>query len=491
MQDKLVDFLDDTLFGNSASEDEDNTVFDAYKMERSEIKRFISDEKLCIIKTLKGCGKSAVIRISEKVLSDSGNIVISLCLSDLTTNVESNDPDVWVKEWKKSLYIKIAETIGAQKDIPVDEYKDEVKKFSQSACLSDSNFIDSIKKLFSSISALSLASKCLGTEAKVEIKRQVDGNNITKEQISNIISEYLSKKVFFLIDDLDHNFINTGVVKSKIVGLLTACRYIANKTPLLKFRLTLRPNTWNIIKREYPSMNSHINQYIVELYWSRGQIKQLLTNRITGYLKRNGETNLPTNAFALVFETGPWDKEIKEAHIPISSYAKCRPRWAKEIFKFAARHAQSRNSRTISFDDIIEASNTFGETAIVELCAEFCCEFEDIEKYINAFRGQYNSYKFDELIKTIKNRIIEPSPLSTRPQPKEVAQALFYCGFLYARENIDNIYKTYSFLEKPYLLTKDSLDDGKYEWEIDLIFRSYLEIKNKIHSVSKVKRRLF
>ncbi|WP_443660080.1 hypothetical protein, partial [Desulfovibrio sp.] len=42
-----VDFRDLSLFGNSASEDEDSDIFESYALRRDEVDTFISNNKIC------------------------------------------------------------------------------------------------------------------------------------------------------------------------------------------------------------------------------------------------------------------------------------------------------------------------------------------------------------------------------------------------------------------------------------------------------------
>ena len=77
-----IDLREASLFGNSASEDEEGEIFSSYAIRREEVNRFVSNEKICIIKTLKGCGKSAILRIAKDELDKKGNITI-LSLKDI------------------------------------------------------------------------------------------------------------------------------------------------------------------------------------------------------------------------------------------------------------------------------------------------------------------------------------------------------------------------------------------------------------------------
>lgn len=464
-----IDFSDISLFGNSASEDEDNDIFESYAVRRVEVDKFISEMKICIIKTLKGCGKSAILRIAKNELFNKNKIVFSMNFTEITPEYENDDPDIWVKKWKESIYTRIAEEVGGINNIPVDLFRNEIKSVAIEAGMRQINFIDKLKNILSKISI-----NC--GNVNIEMTHGNEKNSC----INNMIMKGLNDDIFIFIDDIDHNFINTKNVKARLVGFLTACRYIANETPKIKFRLTIRPNSWNIIKREYSAMNSHISQYIIPMYWSHGDIKKILQKRICGYISRKyNEIYSEEEAFDYIFKKVIWDGNETYASQPIATYAKRRPRWAKEIFRLAAEEAKSRGKKYIDLDDINFASNHIGDTIINELSAEFSCEYPDIEQYMRQFYNQKNSFKEDELFTIIKNRILNHID-SHSIGVKYIAHALFYCGFLYARENLPSgRYKNYYFEDKPFLFEKYDTESGKYMWEIDLIFRNVLNIKKR------------
>ncbi len=331
-----IDLREASLFGNSASEDEEGEIFSSYAIRREEVNRFVSNEKICIIKTLKGCGKSAILRIAKDELDKKGNITILLNLSDISQDYESSIPDAWVTKWKESIYIRVAEELGALNSIPLDRYESDIKKLAIKAGSRKQNFIDSLRSFLQSIS---ITSEMEGYSTSVSIK---NCDTVDQKALPNIISKNLYKNVFIFIDDIDHNFVNTKETKASLVGFLTACRYIANETPNIKFRLTLRPNSWKLIRVEYPSVNSHLAQYIIDMYWPHGEIKKLIQKRISGYLYRTFGKKLNENKILeLVFDEVLWDGNRCEATQPIATYSKRRPRWAKDIFRLAANRAAS------------------------------------------------------------------------------------------------------------------------------------------------------
>lgn len=483
-KDFIINLKDASLFGNSASEDEDIEIFSSYAVRRNQVNSFISNDKIVIIKTLKGCGKSAIMRISIDELEKKNIFCINLTSHEIACDFKSEDPDEWVTKWKEAIYTRVAEDIGSINNIEVDGIEHEIRKLAIDAGKKKKNFIDMLNNLLLNIDIKT---------SIVNVGARVNGEDKNfKYNAENILKRGLKESIYIFIDDIDHNFRNNVTTKSKIVGLLTACRYISNDTPNIHFRLTLRPNSWNIIKKEYSSMSSHVSQYIIEMRWTHGEIKKLLEQRIYGYLKRNYPNKKINHeqVFSLVFDEVIWDTNRNFASQPIATYSKHRPRWAKDIFKCAADFAMAGGRKRIILSDINAASEKFGETILTEISAEFCCEYEDIEKYIRAFYGEKNSFKEDELFKVIKNKIL--NHISQKLEAREIAYALFYCGFLYARENFnDGKYKNYYFDDKPHLFTENNNESGKYLWEIDLIFRNVLKINTSPLKNKKGSKYLF
>ncbi|MDY0203758.1 MAG: hypothetical protein RBR49_06500 [Desulfovibrio desulfuricans] len=476
---------DNTLFGNIVSEDEDDNVFESYAYRRREVDEMVSKEKIYIVKGLKGYGKSALMRIAKKELKVKGETVISKNGLDLAPDIDSSNPDQWVNGWKENIYIALAEEIGSVANISFSENTQLLIDIARESGRRNLNFLELMKKNLANLKLGVKYKDPTGQELSVEASASKQSSGLPKTAVAlgNIINSHLenAKDIFIFIDDIDHNFINTPQFKAKISGLLTACRYISNHTPQIKFRLTLRPNSWAILQKEDPAM-THIRSYIHEIAWTYGEIKNLFAHRILGYLKRNGASlkefhHKKLDALNLVFEQVRWDGQNEIGVIPIASYAKRRPRWAIEIFKYAALRAKQRNSTTINLADITYAAENYGDTVLSDLSSEFKCECNDIEKYMRTFYCSYSTYNLNDLLTFIKNNIVEHVS-SPKPSSREIAHWLFYSGFLFAcKEHENGRYTPYYYDDKPYLLTQTSHEDEQYRWDIELIYRAPLQLK--------------
>ena len=480
-----ISLADNTLFGNIVSEDENDDIFDSYAYRRHEIGDMVSKDKIYIVKGLKGYGKSALMRIAKNELKAKNETVISKNGLDLAPDIESNNPDQWVNGWKENIYIALAEEIGAVANISLSDNTQLLVDIARESGRRNLNFLELLKKNLANFKLGLKYKDPTGQELTLEASTGKQNSNLSKNStaLENIINKYLvnAKDIFIFIDDIDHNFINTQQFKAKISGLLTACRYISNHTPQIKFRLTLRPNSWAILQKEDPAM-THIRSYIHEIHWTYGEIKKLFAYRILGYFKRNGVSvnkfhDNKLNVLDLIFEQVRWDGQEEIGVIPIASYAKRRPRWAIELFKSSAVRARQRNSSTINLNDINYAAEKYGDTVLADLSSEFKCECDGIEKYMRSFYCSYSTYYINDLLKFIKNNIIEHVGYP-KPSSLEIAHWLFYSGFLFAcKEHEDGRYTPYYYNDKPYLLTPTSHEDEQYRWDIELIYRAPLQLK--------------
>ncbi len=473
-----LNLIDNTLFGNDVAEDEDETIFFSYAIRKTEITQFTSDSKLLIATGLKGEGKSALLRLAEQDFKNRQNaMTIHAKSSSIAPKISSTDQDEWVEAWKESICISVAEKIGETIGFfTISPDKDMLKRIAIESGTKSQNIIS---KMIAGIKLKAYAGAG-GFDAGIEVTAPSPSS---PRSLSSVIGRALSEnsEIYILLDDIDHNFENTKQNRAKIAGLLTASRYLANETPQLKFRFTLRDNVWSIIKKEYASM-SHISQYIVSLKWTDSELNDMLAQRIRAYAGRSNlniqHISNKKDVIRLAFSNGEWAGESDvDAIRPLATFSQRRPRWFLELCKLSAKNANNRFQKTITFDNITGVSEEYGRKILTDMSVEYICEQPKIADYFNAFMGQASKFKYKELITTIQNRIVEGMP-----EPKQlalqIANFLFYIGFISARENIDEShYKHYSYADQPNFLTQNYPENEKVDWEVQTIFRGYLKLK--------------
>jgi hypothetical protein len=486
-----IDFKDKTLFGNDAAEEEEENIFTKYVIEPDITSEFISkDNKIKVVRAYKGEGKSALLRLTKnKLEKDENNLVINNTASALSPIVDSTDSDEWTRKWKERLLKLVANEIGNNIGFA---YTDDAITLVEEA--EDNGFKS--RSFVSTITDRLIISKNPITKVR---KGSANPEKILKRWLKD------GAHVWMIIDDIDQNFQNTEKNRIKVASFFTACRQISIAIPEIKFRVSVRPNVWKIIKREYEAL-SHVEQNIHDLKWSDDDIEILIAKRIEGYLKRTGKWTKAEKVLSkgivrqrqqlvsLIFEDPmPWGQNRKRpVKIVLSTLSRHRPRWLIELCKKASEKASSTK---ILFSDIDSILEDFGKRRIDDTVAEFKSQCPEIEELLSAFAQQDERYSTADLLTTIKNRILQGVNIRIEgvlgtPSHKEVAHFLFHIGFLTARKEYeDESYDHITYEQEPTLLkSKTNIDQG-VSWEIHPVFRQALSLKNVQTSRQKKKKR--
>lgn len=112
-----IDISDTTLFGNEASELEDEEIFFSYAVNRKELDQFLDEKALIQIAcSYKGEGKSGLLRLVRRRLAGKPDspLVISAIGTDLSPPLNSDDSDEWTRAWKERIVRLIASEIGTR-----------------------------------------------------------------------------------------------------------------------------------------------------------------------------------------------------------------------------------------------------------------------------------------------------------------------------------------------------------------------------------------
>lgn len=182
----------------------------------------------------------------------------------------------------------------------------------------------------------------------------------------------------------------------------------------------------------------------------------------------------------------PWggDTRMRQPHVILHTLSKHRPRWLIELCKEAASNLDTNKKQKIGLDNITSVLPAFGQRRIDDAVAEFNAQCPQISELLSAFSRQYERYTTDELVKTLRNRVmtaVHPQivGLSASPTEVDVAHFLFQIGFLTARRDFSNgHYEHLAFADAPHLLKdRTNLDDG-VTWEIHPVYRQTLRLQN-------------
>lgn len=482
-----IDITSKQLFGNEAGEDEDEKIFKSYAVTRSEISDFLSDENpISIVRAYKGEGKSALLRLVSLDLKKRPEppVVIYISATSISPELTDIDSDRWIRGWKSSILKLAAKEIGKSISLAFSDDAISLVEEAEANGFKARNFVSAIVDR-------------LKTSA-IPLER-------TKQPVANheqLLQRWTQKgeNVWFVIDDLDLNFENTALYRAKVATFFNAIRQISSLIPTFKFRASVRPNVWSIVKREYESL-SHVEQYMTDMQWTLNEFSTLIARRVEGYLHRTGQLDAFNKSIekdqnknqrerlliGLVFKDPmPWGKDQKRpAATTLYTFARQRPRWLVELWKVSAKAAKKAESAIIDLPHINGELESFGQRRIDDTVAEFKSQCPQVEELLVAFINEPEWLPTDDLIKTIKEKIIDKginpriSGVTGAPSPWEIAHFLYQISFLTARKDRgDGHYDHFSYASNPRLLSsRTNLDQG-HSWEIHPVFRQALKLKN-------------
>ena len=481
-----IDVSDVTLFGNEASELEDEEVFFSYAVNRKELDQFLNEKTaIQIACSYKGEGKSGLLRLVRRRLAGKPDspLVISAIGTDLSPSLNSDDSDEWTRAWKERIVRLIASEIGTRIGVALT---DDTMSLVEHAELAGFKSRSIVSALFDRIKTP---------------MAQVTRERLGIENPERLLQRYANGKstIWLIVDDVDQNFENTARHRLKVATFFIACRQLAVSVPELRFRMSVRPNIWAILKRQFEGLSSHLQQYICDLTWTADDYRTLLARRVQSYLERKNQwantkkffapdqTKRERQLIALAFEDPmPWggDLRMRSPHVILHTLSKHRPRWLVELCKEAAKGLRVAKRTKIGLDQITAVLPAFGQRRIDDAIAEFNSQCPQVSELLSAFSRQNERYTTDELIKTLRNRVVgavHPQIVGITPPVSEVevAHFLFQIGFLTARRDFtDEHYEHLAYADAPHLLKdRTNLDDG-VTWEIHPVYRQTLKLQN-------------
>jgi hypothetical protein len=480
-----------SLFGNDAAEDENEDVFKSYVVDRPEVDVFADRAlQLAFARAYKGEGKSAILRIArlrveEKL--DAESLMVARPASELMPELGTEDYAAWTRAWKASIFELLANEIGQRVGFAwSDDAMTLVEQAEKSGFRARGLIGSIVDRLTGSVEAGPV--KVALPQRKAPELSSVAG--AVTRRAKNVPA------VWVIVDDLDKNFENTRLQRTRVASFFDATRELARAVPELRIRAAIRPNVWTAIKMEFESL-SHVEQYVHDLRWSEADARQLIARRIEGYLVRNALLDRVTKQLPkptelrerslveMAFESQmQWGESLRPPHVLVYTLSKHRPRWIIELCKLASGRASQAKRDRIIRDDLVTDLAGFGDRRIQDTIAEFKSQCGQIEELISAFNRQPEQMTTAELLRVIDSKILEHvdvriSGVPGKPKAVQVAAFLFEIGFIFGRRDYsDGTYEHVTFSEKPSLLrSRASLDDG-LSWEVHPVFRQSLEMRD-------------
>lgn len=493
-----IDISDAELFGNEMAEDEEERLFASYAYERPEFQAFLnSATKLKIVRAYKGEGKSALLRWTHLKLRDFKNVISHNAYANSIAPVSDAGSDAdYIRAWKDA-YIKVAASaVGARLEFKFSDDVLSLREEAERGGYTERGFVSAVLARLKGLPGA--PSDAGAADPGAALSRIAGANDL---------------QIWLIIDDLDENFRDVESDCLKVMSGLVAMRQLSNEIKEIRFRTSIRPSTWAIVKRKFEAL-SKVEPYMVDLQWSQPQLENILAERVRSYLSRNVglavasgrlDSMKPSELVAIAFDDPmPWGKKEIEGGLAgagdsvdkkrspavvISTLSRYRPRWMVELCKLAAAHAVKRGRKKVGLDDLTAKLEDFGRMRMDDLIAEFRAQCDKVELLLQSFKGKPEHFKTDELVRHLKNNLggrdIRIAGISGRPTEAEMIRFLFQIGFLTARRELaTGEYRHYSFYDEPTLLSNGTNDLG-VSWEIPSCFRQALQLKNALRRMPR------
>lgn len=486
----LIRLGDKTLFGNDAGEDEDESVLVSYFVDQPAFSEFLNPEtRLQVARGRKGMGKSALlVRFAHELRENAGEpIIVHLVPSSLAAIKEppqSESAVVLENYWKQvicaAINMELANEIGFA-------WKDDDIVLVETAELTGFRGQNIVGALVSR-----MVSKLTLGAIEVANKPKTAANH---EQLLQRVSQTNSERqVWFLLDDIDTKFQNTSQQQSFVAAFFSAARFLVRNVEGLGIRATVRTDVWGSLRAAEDL--DKFEQYITEIQWSGPQQKEILANRILGYIKRNHpDSEISRNwridshgdaLIELVFARRMrWGKSTAPSTQILRVLGSGRPRWMAQLCRLAGVEATKVHSRYIGIQEINQVMGEFGRRRLSDLYKEHQHQFADLKRLIESFSNGPRHYSTVDLLARITTNYIKIRGAVSIPEVDghayrdswQLAHFIYKCGFISGHNAADaslDVPEFVSYDARPDLLeVGNNLDDGM-TWEIQPAYRRIL-----------------
>lgn len=399
------EFLDPTLFGNDAGEDEDIQRLNEYYLSKPEHALFFeSNTRLQFVRARKGIGKSALLCYAAYKIQgqNSGDIIINIKASDLIALYKSSPKNAleYINCWQQRICTRINIEIGKKINFA---FTDDSMALVESAELTGFKGKNIISAL---LCRMKMSSDTLNiTKTNVGIK---DNYNFLKRQTEK------NYKVWLFIDDIDATFIDTPENRLLVSTFFSACRELTNNVKGINIRASIRTDVWSLICTD--EALDKCEQYMLDLSWSTTDTGKILCKKILSYYKENrpdcyycsyDEVKNFDDIYNIIFnKTLRWGNKNVKPYRPIHILSAGRPRWTAQLCKLAAKDAYSKNHACISNGNINFAMNEYGKYRLADLYKEHNHQCASLEDIIESFRSRKIEYRSMDLICHINENVL-------------------------------------------------------------------------------------
>jgi len=480
-----IDIKDKDLFGNDAGEDENIDVLNSYYIDNSDFEDFFDRSvRLNVVSARKGMGKSAMIsRMAYKLEENGDALVIRVTGNSLLGLGDFQDQDQAYLEnyWKQIICKKIILEIGKSIGFALTSDEISMVEISELEGMKSKNIIGG------------LVSRIKGKIPLVnaELKQSFP------ENLQNLLQNYQvthqDSSVWILIDDIDAKYKDTEEYQARVGSFFSAVRSLSFDMNNLNIRASVRSDVWANL-RHLEDLDKW-EQYVIEIFWTKKQLREMLANRILAYIQRkhpqSKESQLKigrdyNQIFGLVFNTPIRWRDDDNASIfdSVYSFSNKRPRWMGQLCRMAAVQTKknSPHNKKIDLDYINQILDKYGQNRKNDLIKEHQHQFSELDKLIDSFRANNKTYSCSSLSVMFDKNFIRGRPLNSISEidGKKYASLNDLGEFSYKIGLISKIHengKNFThFSDDPDLFRSNENVDDKIVWSVHIAYREFLNI---------------
>ncbi len=467
---KSLEFNDESiqqLFGFEDAESEPIERLKEYYFKKDTFQRITANLPVRILVGHKGTGKSALFKMAISEDRGNGNLPILIKPDDIA-DLGKDDENflLRIRQWKLGL-IKI---IGAKVFSELGLYDDDLKN---------------------QLSRFGIKLVTFVTETVLTLKDKVNLEPTQRQFMEDFLK---NRKIIIYIDDLDRGWQGKKDDIVRVSALLNSIRDLANESPGLQFKISLRSDVYYLVRTSDESTDK-IEGSVVWFSWTNHEILIMLVKRVLTYFGEDANEEVllksPQSEIALnlenVFEKrfsgyGKW--ENAKMHRVLMSLTRKRPRDLVKLCSLAAQKASAEKSNLIRTPHLQSIFEEYSQGRIQDTINEFKSELPSIEKLIFGMKPSQRQRKVSEgyiysttELKAKINNIKEQNNFlfvnGRSNSAQDLAQFLYKINFLTARKQLGETIQRKYFEENRYL--SNSFVDFGYDWEVHPAFRWALQ----------------
>lgn len=475
--------LHDDIFGNEAGEDEDPNILERYFVTAPKFNKFFDfDRRISVVNAKKGMGKSALLMtLNQKLIDSNQKFVIKETGNNLLGlgDFSSTDPSYLENYWKQVICQRINIEIGNKIKFALDDTTISLVEAAELNGFKSKNLLSALLDRLEVKLPLLLQKK---TKAPVD----------PIALLQNFQNSYKDEKIWILIDDIDAKYLDDDKNQARVGAFFSAIRSLANEMDGLYIRSTIRSDVWTNLR--YLEDLDKWEQYIIEINWTQRQIRDILAKQILAYVQRTAPDSKEAKysyekdynkIFELIFESPiTWQNSQQSIFSAIHAFSNKRPRWLNQVCRMALEKTTEVSTRAqkVKLENFNQIMQKFGKNRKADLLKEHKHQFNQLDTFIDSFRGHKREYLYNELIVAIEQYFIRDRPNEdigtvdgvTYKEAHDLAAFAYKIGII---SNKDGTKFTH-YNDDPDLFNTQMNRNNQLTWSVHISYWEYLGLKS-------------